>query len=86
MQKIILITGLLVLTACKPKDEKFCQCMQVSKQLNEATQDGISNGADKAKADNIKALREEKNQVCADYEMMGGPELLEKKAACNLEE
>jgi len=86
MQKIILIAGLVVLTACKPKDEKFCQCMQVSKQLNEATQDGISNGADKEMVDKIKSLREEKSRICADYEMMGGPELLEKKAACNLEE
>src|SRR5690606_30715177 len=86
MQKIILIAGLLVLAACKTKDEKFCQCMQVSKQLNEATQYGIYNGADKAMDDKIIAIREEKNQSCADYEMMAGPELLEKKAACNLEE
>lgn len=86
MQKTLLIASLFLLVACTPKDAKFCECLQVSKDLNEQTNKALTSEITQELVDNIKSLREQKETKCEEYEMLGGQELLKKKAACGLEE
>lgn len=86
MQKIALIAGLLIITACAPKDKKFCECMTVSKEFNELTQKGIAGELTQKELAKAKELLKKKGDICAEYEVMGGEEMLKKKAACGLEE
>jgi hypothetical protein len=86
MKKVVLLLGLVTFLACTPKDKKFCECIQISKEFNELTQKGIAGELSKEELNKARQLQEKKAKTCAEYEVMGGEEMLKKKAACGFEE
>lgn len=72
----------LVLTSCGGKDEKFCQCLEVSEALNSLSSDALTQDVTDKSAKEMKAMKAKKKELCADYEVMGGPEMLKLKEAC----
>ncbi len=84
MIKSLFIGGLalVVLASCGGKDEKFCKCLEVSETFNSMSNDALTQEVTPKSAKEMKALKARKKALCADYEVMGGPEMLELKAAC----
>jgi hypothetical protein len=78
----ILSVLLVVLSSCGGKDEKFCQCLEVSETLNTLSNDALTQEVTPKSAKQMKQMKAKKKELCADYEMMGGPEMLKLKAAC----
>lgn len=84
MLKSLFILGvsLVVLSSCGGKDEKFCQCLEVSENLNTLSNDALTQEVTPKSAKKMKAMKAKKKELCADYEVMAGPEMLKLKAAC----
>lgn len=78
----ILVVSLVVLSSCGGKDEKFCKCLEVSENLNTLSNDALTQEVTPKSAEKMKAMKTKKKELCADYEVMGGPEMLKLKAAC----
>lgn len=76
------IFTLVILASCGGKDEKFCKCLEVSETFNSMSNDALTQEVTPKSAKEMKALKARKKALCADYEVMGGPEMLELKAAC----
>ncbi len=80
-----IIIGIVVVfasTSCGGKDEKFCKCLEVSETLNTMSNDALTKEVSDKSAKEMKAIKAKKKELCADYEYMGGPEMLELKEAC----
>lgn len=73
---------LFLSVACSSKDQKMCDCLKVSEELNQLSSDVIDNGATNDKAKEIKKLYDKKDSLCVDFQSMSGPEMLKKKQAC----
>ena len=84
MLKSLYIGGfaLVVLASCGAKDEKFCKCLEVSETLNTLSNDALTQEVTSKSAKEMKAMKAKKKKLCSDYEVMGGPEMLELKEAC----
>jgi len=84
MIKSLFIGGfaLVVLASCGGKDEKFCKCLEVSETFNSMSNDALTQEVTPKSAKEMKAMKAKKKKLCADYEVMGGPEMLELKEAC----
>jgi hypothetical protein len=76
------VFALVVLASCGGKDEKFCKCLEVSETLNSMANSALNKEVTEKSAKDLKALKARKKALCADYEVMGGPEMLKLKAAC----
>jgi hypothetical protein len=74
--------SLVVLSSCGGKDEQFCKCLEVSERLNTLSNDALTQEVTPKSAKKMKAMKAKKKELCADYEVMGGPEMLKLKAAC----
>jgi hypothetical protein len=79
---ILLFLSSSLIVACSSKDEKFCQCMEVSEKFNVVANKIIQKGADKTLETEFKKLKVKKEKACEKFLTMGGKEMLEKKAAC----
>ena len=70
----------LVFTSCS--EDSICDCIRVSDELNakydELRTKALSNKGQKE----IKELIKTKKAKCKEFEQMGGPEMLERKASC----
>jgi hypothetical protein len=73
---------LVILASCGGKDEKFCKCLEVSERLNTLSNDALTQEVTPKSAKKMKAMKVKKKELCADYEVMAGPEMLELKAEC----
>ena len=71
---IIVLT--LTFASCHRKDEKFCSCLEKSKEVNALTDKIWRQTGSKADSLNLKKLLEKKSNVCAAYESTNGDELL----------
>ncbi|MFM6934609.1 MAG: hypothetical protein ACKOXP_04140 [Flavobacteriales bacterium] len=78
----ILLSSLLILSACHEKDEKFCSCMSKSKEVNALTEKIWSQKGTKADSLTLKKRLKEKRNLCEPYEYKNGEELMQLKAAC----
>ena len=76
------VISLVVLSSCGGKDEQFCKCLEVSETLNTLSNDALTQEVTPKSAKKMKAMKAKKKELCADYEVMGGPEMLKLKAAC----
>jgi len=85
MIKSLFIGGfaLVFLASCSGKDEKFCKCLEVSETFNSLSNDAFTQEVTPKSAKEMKAMKAKKKKLCADYEFMGGAEMLELKEACN---
>ncbi len=79
---IIGIVVAFALTSCGGKDEKFCKCLEVSETLNTMSNDALTKEVSDKSAKELKTIKAKKKELCADYEYMAGPEMLELKEAC----
>jgi hypothetical protein len=77
------IFTLVILASCGGKDEKFCKCLEVSETFNSMSNDALTKEVTPKSAKEMKAMKAKKKKLCADYEYMAGPEMLELKEACN---
>jgi len=84
MLKSLCIGGfsLVLLSSCGGRDEKFCKCLEVSENLNTLSNDALTQEVTPKSAKQMKQMKAKKKELCADYEVMGGPEMLKLKAAC----
>jgi hypothetical protein len=82
---ILISTGFLFFS-CEEnnKDPQFCECLAISKSLNEQNQKLIENPS---KRENIlqelKKLVSEKRRICKPYEQMTGEEMIAREKACD---
>ncbi len=83
MKKPLFITSLLVLTfSCTRKDEKFCNCLTKSDELNVINQLILNGKTDKNTLVKAIDLKNEKLKICEDYVNMDGKQMLELKKVC----
>ena len=71
-----------MLGACSSKDEQFCKCLKAGEELNDFSSKLFSAEITSEKAEKLKGLKSVKKKECADYQIMSGKEMLEKKASC----
>ena len=77
------IFTLVILASCGGKDEKFCKCLEVSETFNSMSNDALTKEVTPKSAKEMKAMKAKKKKLCAEYEVMGGAEMLDLKEACN---
>jgi len=82
MKTIIFTAIIIVFTSCNSKDEQFCKCLDAGEKLNAFSETLFEEEITEQKADKLKKLKASKKEECADYQLMGGEEMLKKKAEC----
>lgn len=87
MKFVALFIAAVTIVSCsnKDKDPAFCKCLEVSEELNSEASKYMSVDLDKTTDEDLEKLRElteKKDKHCADFEMLGGEELIKKKEAC----
>lgn len=82
MKNILIVSVVFLLSACNSKDEQFCQCLKAGEELNNFSSTLMQGKITDEKANKLKKLKSDKAEACKDYQTMAGPEMLEKKAAC----
>lgn len=85
MKKIIVVTSLIVAACSSAKDERFCECLSVSSDLDVEASKYEAVALDKITDEDVvalKSLMHKKDSICEPYELLGGEELLSKKEAC----
>lgn len=83
----MITAGLVLLFSCSNEGEKdICPCIKAGEELSEFSssltvkaEQGEVTEADQKK---MKELKDKKDQVCKQFETMGGPEMLELKKKC----
>lgn len=83
-RSVIAVT--LVLAACSSdKDERFCECLTISDELNSEASKYGTIALDKITDEDVatlKRLTAQKDSICLPYEILGGEELKKKREAC----
>jgi hypothetical protein len=82
---ILISTGFLFFS-CEEnnKDPQFCECLTISKSLNEQNQKLIENPSKRESIlQELKKLVSEKRRICEPYEQMVGEEMIAREKACN---
>lgn len=86
MKNVILPFVLLVLVSCSSnRDERFCDCLSISDELNTEAAKYSSKSVRDVSSEEIEALKilsKQKDSVCSPYDSMSGEEMLKKKKAC----
>lgn len=84
MNKLLIISVVLggLLSSCSSEDTQFCECMKVSKELNDLSAEVLETGADEKKAEEHHKLNDQKKKMCKEYETMSGEEMLKRKKNC----
>lgn len=77
-----LVTLSILLSSCHNKDEKFCSCMDKSKEVNELSEKIWQNEGDAKDSLRLKKLIASKNQICEEYTSKNGEELMLLRADC----
>ena len=72
----------LFLLSCHRTDEKFCSCMDKSKEVNALTEKIWQQQATKSDSVKLKKLISSKNDLCELYALKNGEELLKLREDC----
>lgn len=82
--RILVFLGLssLLLTACGGEDT-ICDCIRVSDKLTDKYEKVMLNPPTSADKKELKELIKEKKAKCKEFEKMGGPEMMKRKATCS---
>jgi hypothetical protein len=77
MQKsfFLLLSLTLILLSCNRKDEKFCTCLDKSKEVNQLTEKIWGQDGTQSDSLKLKKLLLKKRELCEDYETKNGEEL-----------
>ena len=82
---LLFISFSLFLFSCenKKKDTQFCECLKISKQLNDKNQQLLT---DPKKRDSLigelSQIIAEKRRICKPYANMPGDEMMDRGKAC----
>jgi hypothetical protein len=76
------VLSLVVLSSCKEKDQRFCDCLNAGEELNAFSSKMMTGEVTKEQDAKLQQLMRKKAQVCAPYQKMKGPEMLKKKEGC----
>jgi len=82
---ILISTGFLFFS-CEEnnKDLQFCECLSISKSLNEKNKTLIESPAKREVIlEELKKLVSEKRRICKPYEQMTGEEMIAREKACD---
>lgn len=80
--RIFIILVVLSFTACSGRDDKMCDCLEVSEKLNIHTAEALQGEINEDQKKVIFDLRKEKEEKCKDFETMSGEKMLKMKASC----
>lgn len=75
--------GLLSLATSACSEDSICDCIRVSDKLTNKYEQLRHKTPTSADEKEVKKLIQEKKAKCKEFEKMGGPEMLERKATCN---
>lgn len=73
---------LFVLFSCSSEDPQFCECLKLTKKLNERSREALSKSVTKEQATEIKKLSSSRKEKCEDYFQMDGKKLRELQSNC----
>ena len=79
---VLLAFVTLFLFSCHRTDEKFCSCMDKSKEVNALTEKIWQQQATKEDSVKLKKLIASKNKMCEMYTLKNGEELLKLREDC----
>jgi len=82
---ILISTGFLFFS-CEEnnKDPQFCECLSISKSLNEKNKTLIESPEKREVIlEELKKLVSEKRRICKPYEQMTGEEMIAREKACD---
>jgi hypothetical protein len=82
---ILISTGFLFFS-CEEnnKDLQFCECLSISKSLNEKNKTLVESPAKREVIlEELKKLVSEKRRICKPYEQMTGEEMMAREKACD---
>ncbi len=71
-----------LLSACSSEENQFCACMEAGKKLDAETARIFDEEITSEQADKIKKLKTEQEEACANFQTMGGRDMLKLKEAC----
>jgi hypothetical protein len=80
--RIFIILVALSFTACSGRDDKMCDCLEVSDKLNVLTSEALQGEITQEQKETIFKVRAEKGEKCKDFEMMSGEKMLKLKETC----
>lgn len=78
----LVMIAFLGLAACGKKDA-ICDCIDAGDQLNKKANEILKSEANEKSAKELQKLRSIKKKKCAEFENMGGQEMMERKASCS---
>jgi hypothetical protein len=78
----VVVFALAVLSSCREKDQRFCDCLKAGEELNVFSSKMMTGEVTKEQDAKLQQLMRKKAQVCEPYQTMKGPELLENKEGC----
>lgn len=70
----------LMITSCG--EDSICDCIDAGEKFNQYTHKQLEDSGKNFDAKEFKRLKEDKTKKCAEFQKMGGPEMLERKASC----
>lgn len=73
---------LIVVNSCTTKDEKFCRCLALGKELNEASSKAMQGELSEKQAEKVRSLAKRQKQECTAYHQLDGERLKELKNGC----
>ncbi len=79
---VMLLLVSLFFFSCSNKNQKMCDCLIISEELNEFSNQLLMKEVNKQDLKKMKQLREDKKTKCADFQTMAGDKLLEMKKEC----
>lgn len=86
MKGIIVFAVLLLAVSCSQKDQNFCECLNISEELTQASRAALIAKPTQADIERIDSLKHIKMSQCEDYEMLDGETLLKKRNDCGWKE
>lgn len=82
MKRIIYLTPFFFIFGCSQPDS-ICDCIAASDALNLKSYEILKKGPNVNDERAIIQLRAVKKKKCAAFELMSGPEMLERQKTCN---
>ncbi len=77
------IVSLLLFVSCSTKDEQFCRCLELGKELNQASSKALSGALSEDQVKKVKDLKSRQKKECSSYYQLDGVKLKELQQACS---
>ncbi len=80
--RLLAVLGFLCLMTTSCSEDSICDCIDAGEKFNQFTQKQLDNPGANIDTKEFKRLKDDKVKKCAEFQKMGGPEMLERKASC----